>query len=86
MMSKEDQVLPIDDDLKNLITMALVKYQKEIEAKIMIQKSQLKSALFMERQAQIQRALRIINPINKDLLPSLVKNKQEQGEYNEDRC
>ncbi|WP_028776121.1 hypothetical protein [Shimazuella kribbensis] len=83
MMNKENQVLPIDDDLKNLITLALVKYQKEIEEKILVQRSQLKAALFMERKAQIQRAIRTINPINKDLLPSLTKKQKKQGEYHE---
>jgi hypothetical protein len=37
----------------------------------------------VERKAQIQGAIRKINPVNKDLLPSLIKNKQKQGEYHE---
>lgn len=83
MGNKENQVLPMDDAMKNLLTLALVKYQREIEETILVQKSQLKAALFAERKVQIQRAIRTINLVNKDLLPSLTKNKQEQGEYHE---
>jgi hypothetical protein len=39
MVNKENQVLRIDDALKNLLTLALVKYQREIEEKILVQKS-----------------------------------------------
>lgn len=86
MVNKENQVLPMDDALRNLLSLALEKYLREIEEQILVQKSQFKAALFVERKAQIQRAIRSINPPNKDLLPSLTKNKQEQGEYHESRC
>ncbi|MXQ55136.1 hypothetical protein [Shimazuella alba] len=77
MVNKENQILPMDDALKNLLTLALVKYQREIEEKILVQKSQLKAALFTERKAQIQRAIRTINPVNKDLLPSITIKQTE---------
>jgi hypothetical protein len=77
MANKENQALPMDDALKNLLTLALEKYLTEIEEQILVQKSQFKAALFLERKAQIQRAIRSINPTNKDFLPSLTKNKQK---------
>jgi hypothetical protein len=76
MVTKEELVLSIDDELKRVFTLALKKYQKEIEKNLIRQKSQMMIALFEVEKSLVQRALRKINPLNKDLLPTIVFTEQ----------
>lgn len=80
MISKEETVLRIDGDLKRLITLALEKYRNEINEKIVIQKSQLRVALLTEEKDLIGKALRKVNPVNKDLLPTITLTGDVQNE------
>jgi hypothetical protein len=76
MVIKEEHVLSIDDELKRVHTLALKKYQKDIDKKLVIQKSQLMIALFQMEKSLIQRALRKMNPVNKDLLPTIISTEE----------
>jgi hypothetical protein len=70
----------LENEFKRLFTLALTKYQKEIDARIPTQKSQLRVALYQEEKALIQRALRRMNPVNKDFLPTIVVSEQVKME------
>ena len=72
MSSRESLTMNIDGEFQRLLILALNKYKQEIDKKLIGQKSPLKAALFEIEKAQIQKALREINPIDKNLLPSLV--------------
>lgn len=68
----QKSILLLDDESRRLVTLALEKYKREIDLKMVGQKSQLKSALYKEEKGLIQRTLRRMYPINKDLLPTIV--------------
>ena len=76
MSSRESLTMNIDGEFQRLLILALNKYKQEIDKKLIEQKSSFKTALFEIEKAQIQNALRRLNPIDKNLLPSLVSKKQ----------
>lgn len=75
-MSNKEQII-LDSESKRVIQIALEKYQKELDKKIVAEKSELRSALYEEEKSLIRKSLRMINPVNKSLLPTLTETEQK---------